>query len=333
MQRVLSEVFGSYEALEPGWIEKARIGDGGNSKRPDSEVEDPTFFWRGARLTLRGRSMLPTLWPGIQIRLRDPQTIGQGDLVLYETQQGAVLHRVVAINGDRVQAQGDGVMGNPQVLKRSQVIACADGLALGLIQFWPSPYDSLCRRFYLRSLPVVREAYFSARRHGYSLRNAVDRVSRNRSKVGSWEVVSLAESNREVFYRYLSQRGVYTRAAARAFYDPANTNGPVSVCIAMQNGSVLGHTEVFEMVDHGTESTYLELMRLFVHRSARGAGIAGALVAHVHDEVYGGGRRLPLRLKVRTDNLVMHRVVSRFAYVVVQSTKDWVEVELLSANL
>lgn len=66
----------------------------------------PMPFGVGAAVVLSG-SMEPTLSRGDLILVHRTDTVSPGDIVVYQSENHLVVHRVIAVNGDTVVTQGD----------------------------------------------------------------------------------------------------------------------------------------------------------------------------------------------------------------------------------
>jgi hypothetical protein len=74
-------------------------------------------------ITPKGRSMLPFIRGEVdQIKLRQPDDLRVGDIVLAYFGNHYVLHRIVAINGEEVVLMGDGNLKGTEQGDRSEVV-------------------------------------------------------------------------------------------------------------------------------------------------------------------------------------------------------------------
>ena len=74
-------------------------------------------------ITPKGRSMLPFIRGEVdQIKLRQPDDLRVGDIVLAYFGNHYVLHRIVAINGEKVVLMGDGNLKGTEQGDRSEVV-------------------------------------------------------------------------------------------------------------------------------------------------------------------------------------------------------------------
>ncbi len=74
-------------------------------------------------MTPKGRSMLPFIRGGVdRIKLRRPERLSVGDIVLAFFGNRYVLHRIVAINGDEFILMGDGNLKDTEQGVRSNVV-------------------------------------------------------------------------------------------------------------------------------------------------------------------------------------------------------------------
>lgn len=84
----------------------------------------------GQRVTLpvKGNSMLPFIIGGVEsVELVKPETVKVGDVVLaWINGNRFVVHRIIRIDGDRVQLMGDGNLGGDERCHIKEVSARAD---------------------------------------------------------------------------------------------------------------------------------------------------------------------------------------------------------------
>ena len=74
-------------------------------------------------ITPKGRSMLPFIRGEVDhIKLRQPDSLRVGDIVLACFESRYVLHRIVAINGDEITLMGDGNLKGTEQGDRSKVV-------------------------------------------------------------------------------------------------------------------------------------------------------------------------------------------------------------------
>ena len=74
-------------------------------------------------MTPKGRSMLPFIRGEVdRIKLRQPDSLRVGDIVLAYFGNRYVLHRIVAINGDEITLMGDGNLKDTEQGIRANVI-------------------------------------------------------------------------------------------------------------------------------------------------------------------------------------------------------------------
>lgn len=74
-------------------------------------------------MTPKGRSMLPFIRGEVdQIKLRQPDSLSVGDIVLAYFENRYVLHRIVAIKGDEIVLMGDGNLKGTEQGDRSDVV-------------------------------------------------------------------------------------------------------------------------------------------------------------------------------------------------------------------
>ena len=74
-------------------------------------------------ITPKGKSMLPFIRGEVdQVKLRQPDSLGVGDIVLAHFGCSYVMHRIVAINGDNVTLMGDGNLKDTEQGDRKDVV-------------------------------------------------------------------------------------------------------------------------------------------------------------------------------------------------------------------
>ena len=74
-------------------------------------------------ITPKGRSMLPFIRDEVdQVKLRQSDSLSVGDIVLAYFGNHYVLHRIVAINGEKVVLMGDGNLKGTEQGDRSEVV-------------------------------------------------------------------------------------------------------------------------------------------------------------------------------------------------------------------
>ena len=66
----------------------------------------PMVFGRGAAVVLSG-SMEPTLYKDDLVFVRERESYSVGDIVVYQSRNSLVIHRIIAIDGETVTTQGD----------------------------------------------------------------------------------------------------------------------------------------------------------------------------------------------------------------------------------
>ena len=73
-------------------------------------------------MATKGRSMLPFIRGEVdQVKLRQPDSLGVGDIVLAYFENRYVLHRIIAIHGDEITLMGDGLLEGTERGNRSDV--------------------------------------------------------------------------------------------------------------------------------------------------------------------------------------------------------------------
>lgn len=74
-------------------------------------------------ITPKGRSMLPFIKGEVdRVKLRHPESLGVGDIVLAHFGGSYIMHRIVAINGNEVVLMGDGNLKDTEHGDRSEVV-------------------------------------------------------------------------------------------------------------------------------------------------------------------------------------------------------------------
>lgn len=75
----------------------------------------------------KGRSMLPFIRGGVDsVRLRKPEGLKVGDIALASIGTSYVVHRVIAIEGEKVTLMGDGNLQNTEHCDRTNVLGVVD---------------------------------------------------------------------------------------------------------------------------------------------------------------------------------------------------------------
>ena len=71
----------------------------------------------------KGRSMLPFIRGDVDhVKLRQPDSLRVGDIVLAYFEERYVLHRIIAINGNEITLMGDGILKGTEQGNRSNVV-------------------------------------------------------------------------------------------------------------------------------------------------------------------------------------------------------------------
>ena len=87
------------------------------------EVAELLSQGREVVITPKGKSMLPFIRGEIdRVKLKHPDRLSVGDIVLAHIGRRYVMHRIVAINGDEIILMGDGVMKNTEHGERKDVV-------------------------------------------------------------------------------------------------------------------------------------------------------------------------------------------------------------------
>jgi hypothetical protein len=108
----------------------------------------------------QGRSMLPFVWPGTDVRIVpvDARRARIGDLALVDRGTVAILHRVVGRRGDMLLMQGDAMRSLDPPAAPEDVLGLAQGLVLGPL-VWrgaPAPLRASVNRSIVALAPLTR---------------------------------------------------------------------------------------------------------------------------------------------------------------------------------
>lgn len=101
----------------------------------------PMPFGYGIANVLSG-SMEPTFSPGTLLLVKEEKDIKTGDIVVYQSGQSLVVHRVVSIDGDTVVTKGDANNTQDEPFNRNQIKGIVIGWIPGvgnLVKFLKTP--------------------------------------------------------------------------------------------------------------------------------------------------------------------------------------------------
>ena len=111
-------------------------------------------------LPVKGYSMLPFIIGGVEsVELVKPATVAVGDVVLaWINDSRYVVHRIIRIDGDRVQLMGDGNLSAEEYCRRSDVAARAEYVIgrNGKRRYLYAPWRVRASRLWWRLRPVRR---------------------------------------------------------------------------------------------------------------------------------------------------------------------------------
>lgn len=106
--------------------------------------------------------MLPAIWPGALVEFCGASHLRVGEIVLARTSDDSdalwLVHRVVAVDGDKVLLQGDGHATPDGWFPRSDVLGKAKGIVIGRWQWTscPAPLKYVLQRLWLLLIPASR---------------------------------------------------------------------------------------------------------------------------------------------------------------------------------
>ena len=124
-----------------------------------SVVRDTLLEGQSVRVAVEGQSMIPFFRSGSTITLRP---LREGDLrrlnvVFADAGRSFVVHRIIAIEGDRITLLGDGNPRTPEVVERAKVYGIVDcsplHLALARIWVWMRPVRRWPLAIFRRIIP------------------------------------------------------------------------------------------------------------------------------------------------------------------------------------
>lgn len=122
-----------------------------------SVVRDELLEGKSVRVAVRGQSMLPFFMSGSTIELRPiaKSDIRKYNVVLADAGRSFVVHRIIAVNNERVTLLGDGNIIGTEVVERDKIYGIVDcsqlHIALAKVWVWLRPV----RRFPLAILRRV----------------------------------------------------------------------------------------------------------------------------------------------------------------------------------
>ena len=225
-----------------------------------------------AWVTVRGRSMLPFIWPGARLRVvhASVEDVAVGDVVVVVRGADPVIHRVVRVDAGRVITRGDAYLNEDVHVQGERLVATVSGLGLGRT-FVPMP-KKFARRFggivadhgvcMLRTLiPASR----FARTVLYRARRTTAAIA-GRSMPG-FEIRGATAADAVAIEAYTRERGIGTR------FDHTGMS------IALRDSTIVGSLRL----DPRSTTPERLLIDLFVAPSCRGYGVGAELVRHVVD--------------------------------------------------
>ena len=124
-----------------------------------SVVRDNLLEGRSVRVTVEGQSMLPFFRSGSTIVLRPitAEDLRPLNVVLADTHRGFVVHRIIAIDGERVTLLGDGNPKNGEQVSREKIYGVVDcsrlHIALARIWVWMRPMRRWPLAIFRRTMP------------------------------------------------------------------------------------------------------------------------------------------------------------------------------------
>lgn len=117
----------------------------GNNREMFSVVRDLLLEGSPVRVAVKGQSMLPFFRSGSKVSLRPirQEDFRKYNVVLADTGHNFVIHRIIALNGDRVTLLGDGNIYGTESMTRDKVYGIIDCSRLHLffarIWLWLRP--------------------------------------------------------------------------------------------------------------------------------------------------------------------------------------------------
>ncbi len=117
----------------------------GNNREMFSVVRDLLLEGSPVRVAVKGQSMLPFFLSGSKVALRPirQEDFRKYNVVLADTGRNFVIHRIIALDGDRVTLLGDGNIYGTESMTRDKVYGVIDCSRLHLffarIWLWLRP--------------------------------------------------------------------------------------------------------------------------------------------------------------------------------------------------
>jgi GNAT superfamily N-acetyltransferase len=256
-----------------------------------------------AWVTVRGRSMLPFIWPGARLRVvrASVEDVALGDVVVVVRGADPVIHRVVRVDGGRVITRGDAHAHDDLTVTGERLVARVAGLSLALGSL-PVP------------LPVARRVGDAIARHGLSLlevlvpasrrvRTAAYRMRRALYRargVGApvFEIRDATEDDLPAITRFRRARGMGGRGDHEG------------LTIALCEGEIVGSVRL-EMRHTTSERLILDL---YVSPAMRGHGLGERLMRAVARRAARIPGATGVRADVRREN-PSRRCVARAGFV------------------
>lgn len=100
----------------------------GNNREVFSVVRDLLLEGSPVKVSVKGQSMLPFFISGAKVSLRPirPEDFRKYNVVMADTGHNFVIHRIIAIDGDRVTLLGDGNIYGTESMTRDKVYGIID---------------------------------------------------------------------------------------------------------------------------------------------------------------------------------------------------------------
>lgn len=100
----------------------------GNNRAMFSVVRDLLLEGSPVKVAVKGQSMLPFFHSGAKVSLRPirPDDFRKYNVVLADTGHNFVIHRIIALDGDRVTLLGDGNIYGTESMTRDKVYGIID---------------------------------------------------------------------------------------------------------------------------------------------------------------------------------------------------------------
>lgn len=223
-----------------------------------------------AWVTVRGRSMLPFIWPGARLRVvcASCADVAVGDVVVMVRGVDPVIHRVVRIEGGRVITRGDAYPHDDVEVMGERLVARVSGLGIGRGSL-PMPtvasraFGVTIARHGVEMLGMLVPTSRVARTFAYRVRRAVTTITGRRAP--EFEIRAATAADASALASYARERGMSGRMTH------------TGMSIAVHDGRVVGSVRL----DPRCTTHERLLLDLFVAPSCRGYGVGERLMHHI----------------------------------------------------